>query len=135
MINTVAAEAANDRLARADAYRLRSLLDAGMVLPGSSDRPVTIGAPLLGIQAMVDRTTASGQPFARHEQITAREALRAYTLGSAYASHREHVTGSLTVGKLADLAVLADDPTSVDIGRIGQIQVLRTMIEGQWRWN
>ncbi|HWS35733.1 MAG TPA: amidohydrolase [Actinoplanes sp.] len=119
----------------ADAYRLRSLLDAGMVLPGSSDRPVTIGAPLLGVQAMVDRTTASGQAFSRHEQVTPREALRAYTLGSAFASHRDHVTGSLTVGKLADLAVLGDDPTAVEPGRIGRIPVLRTMIEGQWVWN
>jgi predicted amidohydrolase YtcJ len=119
----------------ADAYRLRSLLDAGMMLPGSSDRPVTIGAPLLGVQAMVTRTTAAGRPFAPQEQITVREALRAYTLGSAYASQRDHRSGSLTVGKLADLAVLAEDPTEVAPDRIGDIAVLRTMIGGQWRWS
>jgi predicted amidohydrolase YtcJ len=119
----------------ADAYRLRSLLDAGLVLPGSSDRPVTDGAPLLGIQAMVTRTTGSGQPFGPHEAITAREALRAYTLGSAFASHREGRTGSLSVGKLADLVVLSDDPTAVEPDRIGAIRVLRTMIGGRWRWN
>jgi hypothetical protein len=117
------------------AYRLRSLLDAGLILPGSSDRPVTIGAPLLGIQAMVARVTAAGLPFAPSEQITAREALRAYTLGSAQASHQEHRTGSLTVGKLADLTVLADDPTTIEPSRIGAIEVLRTMIGGEWRWS
>ncbi|WP_436531982.1 amidohydrolase [Actinoplanes sp. HUAS TT8] len=117
----------------AGAYRLRSLLDAGMVLPGSSDRPVTEGAPLLGIQAMVTRTTASGQPFGPGEEITARQALHAYTLGSAYASHQENRTGSLAVGKLADLVVLADDPTKVAPDHIGKIEVLRTMIGGQWR--
>lgn len=119
----------------ADAYRLRSLLDAGLVLPGSSDRPVTIGAPLLGIQAMVSRTTASGAAFAPAEQISAREALRAYTLGSAYASHQEHRTGSLSVGKQADLTVLSADPAAVAPDEIGGIEVLRTMIGGQWRWS
>ncbi|MBU2663661.1 amidohydrolase [Actinoplanes bogorensis] len=119
----------------ADAYRLRTLLDAGLVLPGSSDRPVTIGAPLLGIQAMVERVTASGFPFAVDEQLTAREALRAYTLGSACASHQEDRTGSLRVGKLADLAVLSDDPADVAPEAIGRIEVLRTMIGGVWRWN
>jgi predicted amidohydrolase YtcJ len=119
----------------ADAYRLRSLLDAGLALPGSSDRPVTDGAPLLGIQAMVTRTTGSGRDFGPSERIGAREALRAYTLGSAYASHQEHRTGSLTVGKLADLVVLSDDPAAVEPDRIADIAVLRTMIGGEWRWS
>ncbi|TBL45321.1 amidohydrolase [Verrucosispora sp. SN26_14.1] len=116
------------------AYRLRSLLDAGMVLPGSSDRPVVAGAPLLGIQSMVTRHTASGAPFAPEEEITVRQALRAYTLGSAYASRQEHRTGSLTVGKLADLTVLGDDLTAVAADRIADIPVLRTMIGGTFRW-
>ena len=52
-------------------YRQRSLLEAGMVLPGSSDRPVVAGAPLLGIADMVNRRTASGAPFNPGEAITA----------------------------------------------------------------
>ncbi|HMI27894.1 MAG TPA: hypothetical protein VK594_25710, partial [Streptosporangiaceae bacterium] len=44
-----------------------SLLEAGMVLPGSSDRPVVAGAPLLGIDGMVNRRTSSGAPFNRAE--------------------------------------------------------------------
>ena len=51
-------------------YRQRSLLDAGLVLPGSSDRPVASGAPLLGIHDMVNRRTASGAPFNAAEAIT-----------------------------------------------------------------
>src|SRR5262249_21138694 len=57
-------------------YRQRSLLDAGMVLPGSSDRPVVAGAPLPGIADMVRRRTASGAPFNPGEAVSAQAALR-----------------------------------------------------------
>ena len=95
-------------------YRQRSLLEAGMVLPGSSDRPVVAGAPLLGIAGMVNRRTASGAPFNPGEAITAEQALHAYTRGSAYASRQEHVKGSIAPGMLANLVVLSEDPTVVD---------------------
>ena len=104
------------RTAHAWLYRQRSLLDAGLVLPGSSDRPVVTGAPLLGIHDMVNRRTASGAPFNAGEAITAEEALRAYTWGSAYASKAEHVKGSIEPGKLADFTVLSEDPTAVSPG-------------------
>ncbi len=91
-------------------YRQRSLLEAGIVLAGSSDRPVVTGTPLLGIHDMVNRRTAAGAPFNAGEAVTAAQALRAYTWGSAYASKAEQVKGSIEVGKLADLAVLVRRP-------------------------
>ncbi len=112
-------------------YRQRTLLEAGMVLPGSSDRPVVAGAPLLGLHDMVNRRTASGTPFNPGEAITASQALYAYTFGSAYASRQEHVKGSITPGKLADLVVLSEDPTAVSPDRIAGLQVLATIIDGQ----
>jgi predicted amidohydrolase YtcJ len=112
------------------AYRLRSLLDAGLVVPGSSDRPVVDGRPLRGIHDMVNRRTDSGVPFAPDEALSPAEALRAYTWGSAYASKQEHRRGSLTAGRLADLAVLTDDPTTVDPSHIADIVVVATMIGG-----
>jgi predicted amidohydrolase YtcJ len=115
-------------------YRQRSLLEAGMVLPGSSDRPVVAGAPLLGLHDMVNRRTASGAPFNAGEAITASQALYAYTSGSAYASRQEHVKGSITPGKLADLVVLSEDPTAVSPDRIAGLQVLATIIGGQCRY-
>lgn len=115
-------------------YRQRSLLDAGMTLPGSSDRPVVAGAPLLGIHDMVNRRTASGAPFNASEAITAAEALHAYTLGSAHASHAEHAKGSITPGKLADLVVLSEDPTAVSPDRIAGLEVLATFVDGQCRY-
>jgi predicted amidohydrolase YtcJ len=115
------------------AYRHRSLLDAGIVVPGSSDRPVVRGAPLLGMHDMVNQLTASGVPFSPGEAVTGLEALRAFTFGSAYASGQEDRKGSLTPGKLADLVVLSDNPATVDPGRIKDIEVVRTMVGGQFR--
>ncbi|MET8049620.1 MULTISPECIES: amidohydrolase [unclassified Streptosporangium] len=113
-------------------YRHRSFLDAGLVVPGSSDRPVVRGAPLLGIHDMVNRRTQSGEPLAPHEAVGPLDALRAYTLGSAYAGFDERVKGSITSGKLADLAILSDDPTTVDPARIREIEVVATMVGGEF---
>ena len=116
-------------------YRQRSLLEAGMVLPGSSDRPVVAGAPLLGIADMVNRRTASGAPFNPGEAITAQQALHAYTRGSAYASRQEHVKGSIAPGMLADLVVLSEDPIAVSPERIAGLAVLATIVGGHLRYD
>jgi predicted amidohydrolase YtcJ len=116
-------------------YRQRSLLEAGMVLPGSSDRPVVAGAPLLGIADMAGRRTASGAPFNPGEAITVAQALYAYTAGSAYASRQEKVKGSIIPGQLADLVVLSEDPTAVSPDRIAGLQVLATLIDGRCRYD
>ena len=116
------------------AYRYRSLLDAGVVVPGSSDRPVVDGAPLRGMHDMVNRRTDTGAECGPEEAVSGLEALTAYTLGSAYASHQEHERGSIEVGKLADLVVLSDDPATVDPATIKDIQVLRTYLAGEEVW-
>jgi hypothetical protein len=115
------------------AYRLRSLLDAGLVIPGSSDRPVVDGRPLRGIHDMVNRRTDSGAEFATAEALQPEEAIRAYTWGSAYASKQEHRRGSIAPGRLADLAVLTEDPTAVDPTRIADISVAATLVGGAIR--
>jgi predicted amidohydrolase YtcJ len=112
-------------------YRMRSFLDAGLVVPGSSDRPVVPGAPLEGIHDLVNRRTATGQAFGAAEAVDAATALRAFTMGSAYAAFEEHLKGSVTPGKLADLVVLGDDPTACDPARIREIEVITTIVEGQ----
>lgn len=116
-------------------YRQRSVLEAGGVLPGSSDRPVASGAPLLGLHDMVNRRTASGASFNAAEAVTAEAALRAYTWGSAYASKAEGVKGSIEVGKLADLVVLSEDPTAVSPERIAGLSVIATIVGGQVRYS
>jgi hypothetical protein len=111
-------------------YRQRSFLDAGLPVPGSSDRPVVKGAPLLGIHDIVNQRTASGRAFNPAEALTAAEAIRCYTLHSARAAFREADLGSLERGKLADLAVLSEDPIAVARDAIGGIEVLATVVGG-----
>lgn len=115
----------------AQTYRLRSFLRAGMVLPGSSDRPVVDGHPLLGIKDMVCRLTESGTPFGPSEALSVDEAMRAYTEGSARAEHSENSRGALKRGQLADFVVLAEDPRRVKAEEIGDVPVLAAAVAGQ----
>ncbi|MET9121126.1 amidohydrolase [Streptomyces sp. NPDC004528] len=112
-------------------YRGRGFLEHGVTLVGSSDRPVTDGSPLRGVQFMVERASASGRVIGPDEGITVDEALRAYTVGGAFACRWEESAGSLSPGKRADLVVLGDDPRSVETSRIGAIEVVATFVDGR----
>jgi len=112
-------------------YRQRSFLDAGLVLPGSSDRPVVNGAPLLGIADLVNRRTSSGRDFNPAEALTVEQALYAWTVGSAYAVFDEGRKGTLTPGRLADFVVLSDDLAAVAPADIAKVSVLATVIDGE----
>jgi predicted amidohydrolase YtcJ len=117
-----------------DAYRQRSFLERGIPLPGSSDRPVVNGAPLLGMHDMVNQRTAAGEPFAPAEALTVEQALRAYTAGSAYAAFEERLKGTLSPGMLADLVVLGDELLAVDRDGIGEVPVQATVVGGEIRY-
>lgn len=110
-------------------YRQRAFVDAGCVVPGSSDRPVVDGAPVLGLADLVRRRTSSGHLLGAAERLTPAQALRAYTYGSAYAAFREHELGTLEEGKLADFVVLSGDPLDAD--RLDELRVLATVIGGE----
>lgn len=112
-------------------YRHRSFLEAGIRVPGSSDRPVATGAPLLGMQAMVERLSHTGQVIGADECVDAQTALHAYTEDEAWACHDETTRGRVAPGSLADLVLLSDDPTSVPASTIGSIDVLATMMAGR----
>ncbi|WP_027929529.1 amidohydrolase [Amycolatopsis thermoflava] len=117
-----------DRVERA--YRMRSFVEAGVELPGSTDAPVVPGEPLISIHDMVNRRSASGAPIAPGEALTPAQALRAYTIGSAHAVHEETRKGALRRGNLADLTVLSDDLLQVAPDRIRELQVRATMVGG-----
>ncbi|WP_219415613.1 amidohydrolase [Pseudonocardia nigra] len=117
---------------RSDAlYRHGSFLRAGLRVPGSSDRPVASGAPLLGMQSMVERYSASGAVLGPDERVDASTALRAYTLDAAWIAGEEHERGSLTPGKLADFVLLEEDITAVPADRIGTTGVVATFVGGR----
>ncbi|RPJ37163.1 MAG: amidohydrolase [Deltaproteobacteria bacterium] len=109
----------------------RSLLKNNIPIAFSSDRPVVSGAPLLGIHAAVNQKTRTGQDYAPEEKITSEQALRCYTLNGAYASFEDRIKGSIEVGKLADLVVLAEDPTQINPEKIKDISVEATMVGGE----
>jgi len=112
-------------------YPAKGLLDRGVVLPGSSDRPVSKGRPLDVMQSFVQRLTPSGQVYGPDQRITAAQALAAYTTGSAAATGAAGNKGKLAPGFLADLVFLDQDPTTVEAARISATQVLATMVGGE----
>ncbi|TQN42768.1 hypothetical protein FHU33_2176 [Blastococcus colisei] len=111
-------------------YRQRSFLDAGIEVPGSSDCPVVDGSPLRGIHSLVNRQLPDGSVLNAAERLTPLQALRAYTVGSAYADHSEHRKGTLSRGKLADFVVLSDDLLAVAPETIGDLSAVATVVGG-----
>ena len=65
------------------------------------------------------------------QALTVQEALRAHTMGSAYAAHEEHIKGSIEAGKLADLAVWSEDPYTAPLQRLWQIPIDMTLVGGK----
>ena len=120
----------------ATAYAWRSLLDVGTVLAFGSDCPVEDLNPFLGIHAAVTRARPDGyggpQGWHPEQRITVQEAVRAYTLGAAYAVGMEDRLGSLSPGKWADLVVLDRDIFTCDPTAIPETRVVGTMIGGEW---
>ena len=88
--------------------------------------------PFTALQWLLDSKTVSGIVMRGPEEIPSRmDALRFYTLGSAWFSFDEDVRGSLEVGKLADLAVLSDDYMTVPVEKIGGLESVLTMVGGK----
>lgn len=112
-------------------YRGKAFLDNRIRLVGSSDRPVTDGAPLRAIQLMVERLTRSGRSVGPDEGITVDQALAAYTVDAAHACHWDGALGMIAEGHHADFALLGDDPRAVDASRIGDIDIIATLVAGQ----
>ncbi len=115
---------------RDELYAFASWRQAGITVAGSSDAPVITASPLVGIRDAVLRRTAAGQVLGPGERLTAWDALAMYTRAAAFAMHREDEIGSLEPGKLADFVVLDASPLDVDPERIGDIQVLATVLGG-----
>lgn len=115
-------------------YRGRSLIDAGVRLVGSTDRPLP-GTPLRAIQAFADRRNKTGRILAAHEAITVQECLEMFTVHGAWISGHEDRLGRLAPGFLADLCFLERNPLEVPIEEISAIGVRGTALEGSIAWN
>jgi predicted amidohydrolase YtcJ len=111
---------------------MRTYLDRGIPLAGSSDSPVAVFDPWIGFRAAISRETVKGTVMGANERITPVETLRSYTIGGAYALGREREIGSIEPGKHADLLVLDDDPLSVEPDRFLDWKPRATMVGGVW---
>jgi hypothetical protein len=115
-------------------YAFRALLDSGAVLAFGSDWDVAPMVPLMGIYAAATRRTLDGkhpEGWIPEQKITVAEAIRAYTMGSAYASFDEKLKGSIEPGKLADMVVVSDDILSIPAVQIEKTRVETTVFDGK----
>jgi len=115
-------------------YRIKSFLDSGLVVAGSSDAPVVPDNPLIGIYAAVTRRAETGQEVLPKEAVSPQQALAMYTANAAYASFEEDIKGAITPGKLADMAILSDDLLKSPPEQLKDIRVEMTIIDGKVAW-
>lgn len=128
-------------------YPLGSFLDEGVVVVFASDYPVTAHPyPFVAIETAVTRNLADGAEYGvpditdmddpayllwPEERVSVQDAIRAYTASAAYAMFAEDVTGSLEVGKSADMIVIDRDLLTIAPLDISDTQVLRTYLQGK----
>ena len=119
--------------ARRTSYPWRSLIDSGAVVINGTDTPVEDVDPIRSFYGAVSRRTKEGTVFVPEQRVTREEALRAYTLNGAYAAFEENEKGSLSPGKLADVAVLSKDILTVPEDEIPSARVDLTILGGVLR--
>ena len=118
--------------ARADVmFPAKSLLEAGVIVAGSSDSPVTDYRPLFGIEQAQTRATMDGDVCGPDECVDLTTAIRMHTYNGAYASFEEHLKGSIEVGKLADLTVLSEDIRAVPTRELRDLPIAMTVVGGK----
>ena len=122
----------HDRASRT--YAFRTFMDHGVRLAFGTDWSVAPLNPMLTLYAAVTRATLDGKNpngWFPEQKVTVKEAIEAYTMGSAYAEFQEKEKGSISPGKLADMVLLSDDPLTIDPVKIRDIKVLKTWVGGK----
>jgi len=117
-------------------YPMKSLADAGILLAGASDYPVQVPSPpLLGIMLGVTRCepgeTDPEEILGPQERMTLEEMIACFTINGARANFIENETGSIEVGKKADVVVLENSLFDIPASDIADTKVLMTVFEGK----
>ena len=115
-------------------YPMASILKTGAVMAAGSDWPVTSLNPIEAIQVAVTRrgpTEPEGPAWIPEEKMDLPAILAAYTINGAYLNHEEKETGSIEVGKAADLIVLDRDLFKIPPEKIHEAKVVWTLLEGR----
>lgn len=117
---------------------MRTLIDRGFIIPGSTDSHGTVPEGMniwLSIWAMVSRENSQGKVLAPEERISPLEALRVFTLWSAYGAFEEHIKGSVEPGKLADFSVIGRDPLRCAVDDLPDMPVHMTVVGGEKKYD
>ena len=113
-------------------YPSGSLHAAGATIAGGSDWDVSSYNPFRAFQTAVTRAGGKGQsPLNVEERIPLAAAIDAYTINAAFAIKQDATTGSLEVGKRADLVVLDRDILSIDPETIEDTRIVATYLDGR----
>jgi predicted amidohydrolase YtcJ len=113
-------------------YPIKSMLDEGIIVSGSSDCPLTYCNPLKGIWSATTRTSENtGKPVTAEERVTVDQAIRMYTTNAAYVGFDEKRKGTIEEGKLADFTILSSSPYAVSAEEIRKIRVEMTIVGGK----
>ncbi len=115
-------------------YAFRTFLNNNVRLAFGTDWTVAPLDPMQTIYAAVTRETLDGKNpdgWIPEQKLKVDEAVRAYTMGSAYAEFQEKEKGSITPGKLADMILLSDDIFSINPEAIKNVTVEMTMVGGK----
>jgi predicted amidohydrolase YtcJ len=116
-------------------YPFGDLHRSGARLAFGSDWPVSSPDPMEQLHTAVNRQPPGADgtppPFLPEQRLSLRDALHAFTLGSAYVNHAERDTGSIEPGKYADLTVLDRDLFALPDQDLHTARVRLTLVEGK----
>ncbi|MDP2634062.1 MULTISPECIES: amidohydrolase [unclassified Pseudoalteromonas] len=119
------------------AYAWQTFLNQGSVVAAGSDFPVELANPFHGLFSAITRMDHQLLPkngWRADEALSREDALRAFTLGGAYAAHQEFKLGSLEQGKWADFILVDKDYFKVPVEDIYNINVEQTWIAGELKY-
>ncbi|MCP5381506.1 MAG: amidohydrolase [Kordiimonadaceae bacterium] len=115
-------------------YPIRSIEKTGATIAFGSDWSVSTANPFLEIETAVTRLGALGEPypeFTPNERISLQSAIDAFTINAAFVNKQDDKTGSIEVGKLADLVVLNQNMFEINPDQISDTKVLITLFGGK----
>jgi len=114
-----------------NSFNIRDMLDAGLPITSGSDGPAYWPLDSLrDLGTCVARTTWTGKVVDPGQAVSVREAIRMFTINAAFNAFEEKIKGSIEPGKLADFAILAEDPYAVAPETIKDIPVDMTIVNG-----
>lgn len=112
-------------------YIFNTLADAGAVPTNGTDPPVDEISPIDSFHCSVTRQLPDGSYFQPQEVYSRERALYSYTMGNAIAAFEEDIKGSITPGKLADIAILTQDITAVSDDDLRDTEISMTILGGK----